>query len=57
MRATDWNQGFMAVRGNEIDPATAAGRSVAGNTTTNTLVDLPGHPTNAQLAAYETSGY
>ncbi|HEY1739034.1 MAG TPA: FtsX-like permease family protein, partial [Acidimicrobiia bacterium] len=49
VRATDWNEGFIAVRGNELSDASAP---VAANTTALTLVKLPGHPSSATLDAY-----
>jgi putative ABC transport system permease protein len=49
VRATKWNNGFVALRGNEL---ATAGPAVANNTVSGTLVKLPGHPSDAQLASY-----
>jgi putative ABC transport system permease protein len=47
VRATDWNDGFIAVRGNELTTGLEA-----ANEDKITLVDLPGHPSDSQLLAY-----
>jgi len=44
--ATNWTDGLIAVRGNEL---ANAGGQTSGQLE---LVDLPGHPTDAQLASY-----
>src|SRR5262245_11820131 len=47
--ATNWNDGLIAVRGNELSNA---GGQAAGMLE---LVDLPGHPTDAQLLGYSNN--
>jgi putative ABC transport system permease protein len=49
VRAVNWNDGFVAVRGNELTTLDALNPGLAG---TFTLVDLPGHPTSDQLLSY-----
>ncbi|HEY3833771.1 MAG TPA: FtsX-like permease family protein [Acidimicrobiia bacterium] len=49
VRATNWNEGFVAVRGTELARASAP---VAANTTAVTLVKLPGHPSKTTLDSY-----
>jgi putative ABC transport system permease protein len=44
--ATNWTDGLVAVRGNELSHTGGQGIGMLE------LVDLPGHPTDAQLAAY-----
>jgi putative ABC transport system permease protein len=57
VRTTDWNAGFMAVRGDELTVlSSAAGATGTTSISRVTLVDLPGNPTDAQLATYG-SGY
>jgi putative ABC transport system permease protein len=47
--ATNWNDGLIAVRGNEL--SNTGGQGIGRLE----LVDLPGHPTDAQLRAYSNN--
>jgi putative ABC transport system permease protein len=49
VRATNWTNGFVALRGSEL---TASAGSDGGAIAPITLVDLPGHPTHAELLSY-----
>ncbi len=49
VRATDWNDGLLAVRGSELSSG------LQGSANSITLVDLPGHPSDAALLAYPPS--
>jgi putative ABC transport system permease protein len=48
--ATDWNDGFLAVRGNELSDRASTFSSEPVQRLT--VVQLPGHPTDAQLRGY-----
>jgi putative ABC transport system permease protein len=47
--ASNWSDGLLAVRGNELATNVQLGD---GPPSTYTLVQLPGHPTNSELAKY-----
>ncbi len=51
VRATDWNSGFLAVRGGELRAGTADS-IVGANGAAITLVKLPGTPSDAVLRSY-----
>jgi putative ABC transport system permease protein len=52
VRAVNWNDGLVAVRGNELSALDANDATGLGLVGTLTLVDLPGHPTSDQLLSY-----
>jgi putative ABC transport system permease protein len=51
VRATDWNDGLLAVRGDELHGVTASS-IVGANLTSYTMVKLPGHPSDAELRSF-----
>src|SRR5258708_7602050 len=52
VRATNWSDGLLAVRGHEL----TSGQAVTfPNLTSIELVDLPGHPSDSELNAYPSA--
>jgi putative ABC transport system permease protein len=49
VRATNWTDGLVAVRGNELSTLDSADRGIVSSIT---MVDLPGHPSSDQLLSY-----
>ena len=52
VRATNWHDGLLAVRGSELTAAAATGSPVQHVTIATTLIDLPGHPSDQALLRY-----
>ena len=55
VRSSNWSDGFLDVRGNELTAVAAAvGSPITGSLPVGrlTLVDLPGHPSDAELLSY-----